>query len=240
MRIPPIRRLAIGYCPICQATTVFIALDAWLRDHYRCVRCRSIPRWRALIDVLESLYPKWREMQLHEAAPGGAASTKLAQECRDYVATHWFSNVPVGHCDSSGIRCENLEQLTFEDDRFDLVVTQDVFEHVLHPDRAFKEVARTLRVGGAHVFTVPWYFWKETQVRAQEINGQISYLAPPEFHGNPIDTTGSLVVTEWGYDMIDFIYRQTDLTTTVVRTRDRQRGIEGEFVEVFVSRKIHT
>ena len=28
-------------------------------------------------------------------------------------------------------------------------------EHIYHPEKAFKEVARTLKKGGAHIFTVP-------------------------------------------------------------------------------------
>ncbi|MGH8487345.1 MAG: class I SAM-dependent methyltransferase [Gammaproteobacteria bacterium] len=45
-------------------------------------------------------------------------------------------------------RCENLEEQTFHDEFFDLVITQDVFEHVFHPDLAIREIARTLRPGG--------------------------------------------------------------------------------------------
>ena len=42
-----------GYCPICVAPTRFSARYAWLRDHYLCDRCGSIPRQRALTLVLE-------------------------------------------------------------------------------------------------------------------------------------------------------------------------------------------
>jgi SAM-dependent methyltransferase len=38
---------------------------------------------------------------------------------------------------------------------FDLYLTQDVFEHLFDPAAAFREIARTLRTGGAHVFTTP-------------------------------------------------------------------------------------
>lgn len=225
-----------GYCSICQYKTIFIKRDKWLRDHYYCIRCKSIPRWRALVYVLETQFPDWRDLRLHESSPGGASSDKLKRESRGYIASHFFEDTPAGEV-NWGFRCENLESQTFGDGEFDLVVTQDVFEHVLDPGRAFREVARTLKEGGAHVFTIPWYYWKKTLVRAVKENGTVSHLEEPDYHGNPIDSKGSLVVTEWGWDLCDFIYRHSGMTTTVVRVHDRYRGIEAEFIEIFISRK---
>jgi hypothetical protein len=76
------------------------------------------------------------------------------------------------------------------------------------------------RAGGAHVFTVPWYWWKDTLIRAVcAEDGTITHIEKPEYHGNPIDSQGSLVVTEWGRDLCDFIYRAS-------RGRD---SVEGDF-----------
>jgi SAM-dependent methyltransferase len=231
-----IRRLTVGFCPICQRRTVFIARHAWLRDHLKCLRCRSIPRWRAVIVVLETHFPAWRAGRLHESSPGGAASNKLARECAGYEASNYFTDTPAGQR-RNGTRCENLEHQTFADATFDLVVTQDVFEHVLHPEQAFREVARTLKPGGAHVFTVPWYYWKKTVVRATGAPGAIEHLLAPEYHGNPIDANGSLVITEWGHDLTGIIETATGLSTTVMRITDRRQGIEGKFIEVFITQK---
>jgi Methyltransferase domain len=147
----------MGTCPICGQRTVFIKEEPWLRDQFLCYRCRSIPRWRALIHVLERRFPTWREQRVHESSPGGPASPKLARECRYYTPAHVSPDVPPGDFED-GIRCKNLERQTFADASFDLVVTSEVFEPVLDPAQGFAEIARTLRPGGAHVFTVPWYF----------------------------------------------------------------------------------
>jgi len=56
---------------------------------------------------------------------------------------------------AGNFRCENLEALTFANESIDLHITQDVMEHVFHPSKVFKEIARTLKLGGAHIFTVP-------------------------------------------------------------------------------------
>ena len=189
------------------------------------------------MDVLETQFPRWREtMHIHESSPGGASSEKISRECKHYVGTHYFPNAACGQI-HNGFRCEDLEAQTFPDQIFDLVITQDVLEHLLHPGKALEEIARTLKPGGAHLFTVPWYYWKKTEIRAIEKDGEIIHLAPPEYHGNPINREGSLVVREWGFDMMDIIYRRSGLTTTIIRMNAPQKGIDAEFIEVFISKK---
>jgi hypothetical protein len=123
-----------GYCPICEMKTVFIKRDKWLRDFYLCARCQSIPRWRALIYVLQTHFPNWRDLKVYESSPGGASSAKLRRECKNYLASHFFHGVTSGEM-HQGFRCENLERQTFGSGEFDLVITQDVFEHILDPAR---------------------------------------------------------------------------------------------------------
>ena len=144
-------------------------------------------------------------MHIHESSPCGAASEMLARERNNCLATHYYPDVPFGEY-RWGFRSENLENQTFEDCSFDLIVIQDVFEHILYPDRAFREIARALKPGGAHVFTVPWYYWKKTVDSAQERDGKIEHLLLPEYHGNPISKDGLLVQPEWGYNICDFIH----------------------------------
>jgi SAM-dependent methyltransferase len=189
-----------------------------------------------LIAVLEEHFPAWRALTIHESSPGGPASEKLARECQGNVATQFLPDTPPGAA-KDGVRCEDLEALTSADGSFDLVVTQDVFEHVLDPARGFREMARTLKPGGAHVFTIPWYSWKDTRIRAVREKGAVRHLVDPDYHRNPIDPRGSLVVPEWGRDFCEFIEKHSGLKTRVVRLHDRRRGIDGEFREVFISRK---
>jgi hypothetical protein len=229
-------RFNLGYCVICERRTMFVWEEASLREHYRCVRCDSIPRWRAAIHVLNLCYPAWRDLSIFESSPGGMGSGKLKRECARYIPSHFWPGMKLGAV-FQGIRCEDLTRLTFPDDSFDLVVTQDVFEHVLQPDRAFSEVARILRPGGSHVFTVPFVRGHATFVRAEMTPVGLHHLAPPNYHRNPIDNEGTLVVTEWGDDLVDFIRRHSCLDTEVYDIHDRRLGLDGESLEVFVSRK---
>lgn len=231
-----IHKLNLGYCPICAKRTLFVARGKYLREHYRCVRCRSLPRYRALVQVLETHFPKWRNLSIHESSPYGPASDKIRRECLTYIGTQYDPDLEPGDS-SRGFRNEDLGKVTFGDEVFDMVITQDVLEHVLHPEAALKEIARTLKPGGAHVFTVPWNFPQETVVRASEVDGKLVNHLPPDFHGHPFKAEGSLVITEWGRSLVDVIYESTGMTTIAMRLHDVYRGIEAQFIEVFISYK---
>ena len=101
---------------------------------------------------------------------GRGASRRLKNEAPGYVPSHYCPNVAAGEI-VNGVRCEDLEKLSFGDESFDLHVTQDVFEHLFDPAAAFREIARTLRPGGAHVFTTPF-------VRKNEPTQFCASLAP--------------------------------------------------------------
>ena len=225
-----------GVCPVCERQTLFMKKGEWLRDQYVCIFCNSLPRQRAITIVIEMMFPDYRNMKMFESSPCGPASRKLMKKCKHYLSGFYFEDIPAGEY-KSGNRCENLEELTFDDNTFDLVITQDVLEHVLNPGKAFKEICRVLKPGGAHVFTVPYYFWQKTLIRAKKNPTGIEYLAPKVYHGNPIDENGSLVVTEWGEDFLEYVYEHSGMVTTAYNLRSRNMGLEAEFLEVFVSRK---
>jgi len=227
-----------GYCTICDCEVWFVETGYWLRDKYLCSKCGSIPRHRALIKVLNDHFPEWRQQRVYESSPGGQSSDKMQRECASYIGSQFFADTPRGES-NRGQRSEDLEALTFADRTFDIVVTQDVFEHVLRPANAFAEIARTLKEGGAHVYTVPYYRGKRTLIRAAAgADGAVVHLMKPDYHCNPIDPRGSLVVTEWGDELGDFVFRSSGMTTTIFNFYDPRLGLKGEFLDVFVSRKI--
>jgi SAM-dependent methyltransferase len=229
-----------GFCPICEKNVRFIKKGEWLRDQYVCFSCGSIPRYRALIDTLKTFYPQYRELHIHESSPNTDASSKfLKNNCRNYSASQYFPDVPRGEY-KNGYRSEDLSQMTFPDNSFDLIITQDVFEHVMEPEKAFKEIARVLKPGGAHLFSMPWYGKLErTRRRAEVKNGEIVHLLEPEYHGNPVDRKkGSLVTVDWGRDFTEIIFKASGLHTITYLQKDPRKGIIGDFLEIFVSRKI--
>ena len=228
-----------GYCVLCEQATVFTAHGSWLRDFFVCNTCGSVPRERALFTVLEMHYPGWRDLSIHESSPSPrGASAKLQRECPRYIATQYRSDAPLGvFCD--GFRNEDLERQTFPSESFDLAVTQDVFEHIFHPDRAIAEIARTLKPGGAHICTVPIVRKSLPSARrAAMVDGQIVHYQTPEYHGNPIDDSGVLVTVDWGYDIAAYLSKASGLVTSLHHIDDLSRGIRAEFLDVVVSSKL--
>ena len=84
------------------------------------------------------------------------------------------------------------------------------------------------------MFTVPVFRGRCTLVRVARDG---SMLEPPEYHQDPADPNGSLVIREWGHDLVDTIEQATGLHTSSYRPLDRGRGLDGEFLEVFITRK---
>ncbi len=228
-----------GFCPVCSSETVFLAEHTWLRDNYFCTKCGSIPRERALMRVIDSFYPAWRDLVIHETSPGNrGASARLASECKNYIPSHYFADIPGGSF-KDGIRCENLEKLNFSNQSVDLHVSQDVIEHIFSPESAFAEIGRTLKPGGAHIFTVPIVnkYKPSHQRAAMSAEGTVKYIDVPQYHGNPIDAKGSLVTFDWGYDICNRIFEASGLFTYVIQIDDLSNGIRAEYIDVLVTMK---
>jgi SAM-dependent methyltransferase len=228
-----------GYCHCCDQAVKFIATDSWFRDYYVCSECDSIPRERALSWAIDNFFPDWRQVTIHESSPiPRGASEKLRRHCHDYITSQYFPGVESG-AEFQGWRCEDLENLSFADNSIDLHVSQDVMEHILSPDRVFQEIARTLRPGGMHIFTVPLV----NKTGASEIcaergeEGEIRHLLEPEYHGNPVSDQGSLVTRRWGYDICEYIFRSSGLFTRIIYMDALEWGIRAEFIEVLVTMK---
>jgi SAM-dependent methyltransferase len=228
-----------GFCPCCERDVIFKSHHSWLRDNFKCSNCKSIPRERALMLTIKNEYPNWKNLKIHESSPGKRGhSVTLKQQVTDYTETQYFVNQPLGKL-FQGIRNEDLENQTFEDQSFDLVITSDVMEHIYQPDKAFKEIHRTLKPGGSHIFSVPLINKHMPTKRwaNKGIDGEPEFLFEPEWHGNPIDKKGSPVTMHWGFDIIDYIKKHTQAESKIVYINDLQYGIRAEYIEIIVAKK---
>lgn len=189
--------------------------------------------------LVRQFYPSWRSLDIFEMAPGNRGTSIKLQEAPGYVASQFEPSLALGERSPHGWINQDAESLTCQDETFDLVVTQDVFEHIFDIDAALLEIARILRPGGAHIFTTPLVNKTQpTEARALRAkDGTIKHLAPAEYHGNPVDSEGSLVTWRFGFDLAARIMELAK-TPTIVFSLDRlDLGIQAEYIEVLVSLK---
>lgn len=231
-----------GFCPICEKITFFHFPNDWFRDYLLCSTCEngSVPRERALALMLNMLQPNWRSMSIHESSPNDSGiSRKLRKECDHYIATYFHPNIPLGQYVGVFMN-ENLESLTFPDDTFDIFISLDVFEHLFSPQKAFKEIWRTLKPGGFFISTWPIrnYLVEPITFRASiNADGSVSHTCDPEIHGNPVDSGGSLVTVDYGYDIHKRIAELEKFDVSITRFSDRYHGILGDYTDVVCCKK---
>ncbi|MFM7548689.1 MAG: class I SAM-dependent methyltransferase [Cyanobacteriota bacterium] len=167
-----------------------------------------VSRNRAVLMLLERLYGSLAALQQQDVylveAPTGFAlwlRRQLGEQrlvCSEYLddAEGSFSDIP--H--------QDLCAITFTNASYNIVVCNELFEHVQDLELAFCEIARVLRPGGRLVATCPLAFGQEACiVKAEAVpkSGEIKFIGEPELHGEPIrPDQGSLVYRIPGWDVL--------------------------------------
>jgi SAM-dependent methyltransferase len=199
-------------CFICGGLSEFICKEGLTIRESACPKCGGLRRNSDLARIIIHTFSQNETLSLSRANPflkhlrifEAQASGPLHNVLKDlphYICSEYFDNIPNGTRNLEGILCENLHYLSFPDETFDLVITQDVLEHVESPEKAFSEIKRVLKPGGYHIFTVPYHENKPTLRRVIVENEEKIYKYPQAFHGDPLREKGALVFTDFGSDM---------------------------------------
>ena len=168
----------------------------------RCVRCLSTFRHRAIGHVVQRLGLD-PDAHVYELSSRGALCRHLRRTFARVTVSELFDDVAPGQF-RDGVQCQDVQRLTYADASFDLVTSTEVFEHVPDDRRAFLEVHRVLRPGGALVFTVPLMEVAATLERARLEAGAIVHLTEPEYHGDRLRGHGRvLAFRTYGLDILD-------------------------------------
>lgn len=155
----------------------------------------------SLVEALVRHCPEALAGEVYELSSEGPLVTFLARRAASLTTSSYLEGVAPGDR-RDGRRHEDVQRLSFEDGRFDLVTCTEVFEHVADDTAGFREIARVLRPGGWFLFTVPLVHRGATVTRARQVDGRDEHLLPPEYHADPARGGAPvLVYRDYGRDL---------------------------------------
>jgi len=200
------------FCHVCGIYSQFICETDYSLREARCLQCNASQRNSDLAKIIINTFSRNDDLSLSQAEPylknhviyEAQAYGPIHNYLKDlpyYNCSEYFDDIPNGYRNKDGILCENLQDLSFPDETFDLVITQDVLEHVDRPEKAFSEIYRVLKPGGYHIFTIPYHESNPTLRRIVVENGEKIHKYSPVYHGDPLREQGALVFTDFGSDM---------------------------------------
>lgn len=202
IRALQLKAVRIGWwiCPVCgNGLQIRLNTDEM---GVRCTRCGASPVTQSIVDVIRAEHPDLSSLSVYELSSRGALVEWLTPRAGSLMTSEYIPGTPPGST-QQGIRCEDVQHLTFEDSVFDLCTSTEVFEHVDDDHAGFAEVRRVLRPGGTFIFTVPMSGAEHTIERARVLNGQVIHLLEPEYHGDPFSPgTQVLCMRNYGIDVL--------------------------------------
>lgn len=196
-----VREMAVRFdrCPYC-GPTLFVRLRQEAIG-VRCVRCAASAIHLVIGWALRDQVSDLAGVDACELSARGPLARFLKRAAKSAAFSEYFADVEPGSY-REGVRCEDVQRLSYADASFDLVTHTEVLEHVPDDARAFAELHRVLRPGGTMLFTVPLYGGYPTIERARLRNGEIEHLMEPAYHIDPLRGAGILAFRDYGLDIV--------------------------------------
>lgn len=191
----------VGHCLLCNKLTYFYLENdspfpnIKFKESMRCSDCNLIARQRAVMAELKNMvrpgHVVWFQEKFMSASLAWAERNLL--HC-DLLGTDYMPDKS-----ATDIQHQDVTQLTFCNNTFNIIVSQDVFEHVHNPWLGFQECLRVLKPGGTMLMTIPF----APDPLDVSIDRRTNNL-PDIYHGDPQGPLGSfLCYTDFGWDLID-------------------------------------
>ncbi len=239
-----------GTCGMCRTASAFgvsymyaapdqagPVLPNW-REHMDC-RCGFQNRLRGAMHALETLVAPRPDAAIYVTEAVTQLYKWLRLRWPGVVGSEFFGADHAPGTQVGGVRHEDVCRLSFDDRSFDVVLSFDVLEHVEDLGAALQACFRVLRPGGALLFAAPMQFEAGPVVDRVRVSadGSYDYLAEPEYHGNPVDDSGSLCFRYFGLDVLDDLREIGFETAECMIYWSRDLGLLGPLQNVIIARK---
>jgi hypothetical protein len=182
-------------------------------------------RQRAMLQCVKTLNPCHQGLSatnIYGFEQVTAFANRIKAVSPSFIGSEYLPDIDARRANPH-LRHEDALNLSFLNDSFDVVFSNDVIEHVPDVDRALAEVYRVLRPRGVFVSTFPFCYGEYSSVKkASLIDNEIVFHSEPEYHGNPVDPKGSLVFEIPGWEILD---------------RAKQIGYRRSFVRITASKR---
>lgn len=214
------RELAIrvGRCPYC-GPTLFVRLRREAIG-VRCARCAASAIHLVIGWALRDHVPGLAAGDVCELSARGPLAEFLKRTAKSAALSEYFADAELGSY-RNGVRCEDVQRLSYADASFDLITHTEVLEHVPDDARAFAEMHRVLRPGGTMLFTVPLYGGYPTIERARLRDGVVEHLLEPAYHIDPLRGEGILAFRDYGLDIVERLRAAGFAQASVVASKHR-------------------
>jgi SAM-dependent methyltransferase len=172
-------KISKGNCPLC-GESYFVSLK---HDPFftRCLTCKANITNLSLIPIIKEHIKGDFNKSVYELSSYGSTLDYIISHFSQVVTSEYFPNKNFGTL-VDGILNQDVQNLTFNDNSFDIITSNQVFEHVADDIKGFSECFRVLRNNGAFIFAVPLYDIEKTRRIASIINGEIVFDGTPEYH----------------------------------------------------------
>jgi SAM-dependent methyltransferase len=208
-------RVRAGRCPACQGN--FFIVFGNSAFHTRCLKCGATAVNLSMIPVISSHFGgRFAGRRAYEMSSYGATHDYLRRHFSEACFSEYFPGKPLGAM-VDDVRNEDATQLSFAANQFDVVTSNQVFEHVPDDEGAYAECHRVLKSGGGLIFTVPLYDTPKTeQIARLSVEGTIEWLGEPEYHDSRLAGPQSAPVF-WRHSINDIAERVAEAGFDSVR-----------------------
>lgn len=205
-----------GYCEVCNKKSKFkLNFDngGLIKGRYKipnfreslvCKSCLLNNRQRYIVSkVLKEYKPDMKIYMYEFVTP---TFKIVSKKIRNVVGSEFLGdNLKSGDIVNNVVH-QDAMNMSYNNKSFDLLISNDVFEHVSDYKKAFQEAFRILKLNGKLIITVPFYVNKiNIENRAKIINNKLIYIKEPIYHGNPVSNNGSLVFNIFGWDILNIL-----------------------------------
>jgi len=212
--------LTDGFCIPCNKNSSFIIdmrsggkyiNEKWIpnwRERLECEQCHMNNRQRLIAALIKQELDLSEDKNIYlmeQVTPIYAWAMSTFQQ-HNITGSEYLGHEYEGGAEINGIRHEDVENLSFSDNSLDLIISNDVFEHIPNIETALAECSRVLKNDGMMLATIPFHSANEQSItRASIVNGELTHILPAMYHGNPVSSDGSLVFTDFGWDILNTV-----------------------------------